>query len=102
MPNNTMYEKFLKAAKLLLPGLAEDDYRILEVASYAKEQYYSNPDVKICVMCSIDGHSNTFKDFYRFCKELGIDTERREAILSDGELFYTSDYSKWPTNVIVA
>ena len=101
MSKNKMYEKFMKAACLLLPDLAEDDYRVLELASYAKEKYYSNPAVPIVVMCSINGHSNIFKDFYRFCRELGIDTERREAIISDGKIYYTSDYSKWPTNVIL-
>ena len=102
MANSKMYQKFMKAAHLLLPDLDENDYRVLELASYAKNKYYSRPDVPICVMCAIDGQCDAFKEFYQFCQKLGINTERREAIISDGELFYTSDYAKWPTNVIVA
>ena len=100
MASSEMYKTFIRAAQLLLPDVDEDDYRILELASYAKNKYYSRPDVPICVMCAINGTNDAFREFYQFCQRIGIDTERREAIVSDGKLFYTSDFSKWPTNIV--
>lgn len=94
------YELFLDAAELLLPDMTIDDYRLFEVASYAKDMYYMNPDVHIAVLCAINGHTDMFKDFFELCKKLGVDTGRREVIISDGTLFFSNDYSKWPVEVL--
>lgn len=91
------YELFLRAAELMLPGMTFDDYKLLEVADYAKKKYSTSE--KICCLCVINGNSETFRDFYNFCQKLGINTGRREAIISNGQLFFTEDYGIRPTEV---
>ena len=96
MTKKKMDRTFKVAASLMFPQLEENDSRLIEVASYAKNMYYKNPEVPICVMCSILGKSTIFRDFYLFCQKLGVDPGKREVIISDEKLFFSNDYANWP------
>ena len=90
---------FKKATHLLFPELSENDPRFMNVVKYAKKIYYKNPEVKICVLCAILGHTTMFYNFYWFCQKQGLNSGRREVIISDEKLFYSKDYTNWPTEV---
>ena len=84
--------RFIKAARLLLPDLAPDDSRIIDVARYAQVHYYSK-GCDVCVLCATpNAVLATYKNFSNFCKARGIDPGRREVIITRDEILYSSDF----------
>ena len=96
MPKDEVFEK---AVQLLLPDLVQTDPRFEQVVAFAKKDYRKNGKY-VTLLADVEGaESASLEMVSRFLRKLGLNSEKREVIVSGHNVLYSRDYRIAPTPV---